>query len=43
MIEAELCGQGGADLTSAVFLGLFLIFVSLDLAVNAKALQKAFA
>ena len=43
MIEAELCWQGGADLTSAVFLGLFLVFVSADLFVNANALRKAFA
>lgn len=43
MIEADLCGQSGADITSAVFLGLFLVFVSADLFVNAKALAKAFA
>ena len=43
MIEADLCGQSGADLTSVVFLGLFLLFVGLDLVVNAKALRKAFA
>lgn len=41
MISSNLCEATGVDLTSSIFLGAFLLFVTADLIVNSRALAAA--